>query len=219
VGQELVVAVKNHEFPAHMPQVKRSLALIYAVNPFGADHQSHEHDPSYELDKDWEYYQGRLSELDLLDPQPVGSLGAEKVRYALYTQYLYSCMDTVNVCQFVWGPAWQLYGPGQLVETVRAVTGWGVSLWELLKVGERRLNLLRAFNAREGVGAEADTVPPKLLVPLQGGASDGAAVTAEEVEQAKGIYYRMAGWDADGRPTRGKLEELALGWVADELNL
>jgi len=219
VGQDLVVAVKNHELPAHMPQVKRSLALIYAVNPFGADHQSHEHDPAYELEKDWEYYQDRLSEMDLLDPQPTHSLGAEKVRYALYNQYLYSCMDSVSVCQFVFGSAWQLYGPSQLVGAVRGVTGWNVSLWELMKVGERRLNLLRAFNAREGVGAEADTVPPKLLVPLQGGASDGVAVTAEEVEAAKALYYRMAGWDEDGRPTRARLEELALGWVADELGL
>ncbi len=219
VGQDLVVAVKNHEFPAHMPQVKRSLALIYAVNPFGADHQSHEHDPSYELEKDWEYYQDRLSELDLLDPQPVDSLGAEKVRYALYTHYLYSLMDSVCVCQFVFGPAWQLYGPSQLVEAVQAVTGWNMSLWELMKVGERRLNLLRAFNAREGAGAEADTVPPKLLVPLEGGKSDGVAITAEEVEAAKAAYYGMAGWDETGRPTRGKLEELALGWVADELEL
>ena len=139
------------------------------------------------------------------------------MRYALYTQYLYSLLDSVCVCQFVFGPAWQLYGPGQLVEAVRAVTGWNVSLWELMKVGERRLNLLRAFNAREGAGAEADTVPPKLLIPLQGGASDGVAVTAEEVEEAKAVYYRMAGWDENGRPLRGKLEELALGWVADQL--
>jgi len=29
----------------------------------------------------------------------------------------------------------------------------------------------------------------------------------------------MAGWDEDGRPTRARLEELALGWVADELGL
>jgi aldehyde:ferredoxin oxidoreductase len=219
VGQDLVVAVKNHELPAHMPQVKRSLALIYAVNPFGADHQSHEHDPSYELDKDWEYYQGRLSELDLLEPQPVRSLGVEKVRYALYTQYLYSLLDSLSVCQFVWGPAWQLYGPSQLVEAVRAVTGWNVSLWELMKVGQRRLNLLRAFNAREGVGAEADTVPAKLLIPLQGGKSEGLAVTAKEVEAAKAVYYGMAGWDENGHPTRGKLEELALAWVADALKL
>jgi aldehyde:ferredoxin oxidoreductase len=213
VGQDLVVAVKNHEFPAHMPQVKRSLALIYAVNPFGADHQSHEHDPSYGG------YPDRMAELDLLDPQPNDVLNAEKVRYALYQQYLYSCMDSVSVCQFVFGPAWQLYGPSHLVDAVRGVTGWNASLWELMKVGERRLNLMRAFNAREGVGSEADTMPPKLLVPLQGGASDGVAVTAEEVETAKALYYQMAGWDENGRPTRSKLEELALGWVADELAL
>ncbi len=213
MGQDLVVAVKNHEFPAHMPQVKRSLALIYAVNPFGADHQSHEHDPSY----DW--YPDRMAEMDLLDPQPDDVLNAEKVRYALYQQCLYSCMDSVSVCQFVFGAAWQLYGPSHLVDAVRGVTGWNVSLWELMKVGERRLNLMRAFNAREGVGSEVDTVPPKLLCPLQGGASDGVAVTAEEVETAKALYYQMAGWDEGGRPTRPKLEELALGWVADELGL
>ena len=211
VGQDLVVAVKKQELPAHMPRVKRSLALIYAVNPFGADHESHEHDPSYKC------YSKRMAELGLMDPQPMDVLNAEKVRYTLYTQCFYSCLDSVGVCNFVFGPAWQLYGPSQLVEVVRAVTGWNVSLWELMKVGERRLNLLRAFNAREGVGAEADTVPPKLLVPLQGGASDGVAVTAGEVERAKALYYRMANWDENGRPTRAKLEELALGWVADEL--
>jgi aldehyde:ferredoxin oxidoreductase len=211
VGKDLVVAVKNHELPAHMPQVKRSLALIYAVNPFGADHESSEHDPSYR------WYPDRMAELDLLDPQPSKVLNPEKVRFAYYTQLLYSAMDSISVCLFVFGPAWHLYGPSQLVEAVRAVTGWNVSLWELMKVGERRLNLLRAFNAREGVGAEADTVPPKLLTPLKGGKSDGVAVTAEEVEAAKALYYRMAGWDEDGRPTRAKLEELALGWVADEL--
>ena len=43
-----VVAVKGSELPAHMPQVKRSLGLAYAVNPFGADHQSSEHDSGYE---------------------------------------------------------------------------------------------------------------------------------------------------------------------------
>ena len=41
----------------------------------------------------------------------------------------------------------------------------------------------------------------------------------EEFESAKALYYHMAGWDDTGRPTRAKLEELALGWVADELAL
>ena len=214
VGKDLVVAVKKHEFPAHMPQHKRSLALIYSVNPFGADHQSHEHDPFYETG-----YADRMAQLSLMDPQPQDNLNAEKVRYALYTQYFYSVTDCVCVCQFVFGPSFQLYGPSQLVDAVHAVTGWDFSMWELMKVGERRLNLMRAFNAREGVGKEADTKPAKLLVALQGGPTDGVVVTDEELERAKALYYRMAGWDENGRPNRAKLEELGLGWLADKLGL
>jgi aldehyde:ferredoxin oxidoreductase len=209
-----VVTVKKQELPAHMPQVKRSLALIYSVNPFGADHQSHEHDPSYRA------YPDRMAQLDLMNPQPDRVLNTEKVRYSLYTEVIYSCLDTINLCQFVYGPAWHLYGPDQMVETVQAITGWKVSLWELMKVGERRLNLMRAFNAREGFGRDADRLPKKLYEPLEGGASDGVAVTEEEVETAKDTYYAMAGWDvATGSPTRPKLEELGLAWVADELGV
>jgi len=213
VGQHLVLAVKKQELPAHMPQVKRSFALIYAVNPFGADHMSSDHDTNYES------YHERLADLGLIDPQPAEVLNAEKVRYALYTQLVYSFMDTAPLCSFVWGPSWQLYNPNQVVELIRAATGWNTNLWELMKAGERRLNLLRAFNAREGAGREADTMPAKLTIPLQGGASDGAAVSPEEVEAAKSLYFRMTGWDENGCPTRAKLEELALGWLADELEL
>jgi aldehyde:ferredoxin oxidoreductase len=215
-AEELAVVVKNHDLPAHMPEVKSSLGLIYAVNPFGADHQSSEHDPSYE--EDYEGFQDRMAMLDLLDPQPELSLGPEKIRYALYTQLFYSLMDSINVCQFVYGPAWQLYDPNQLVEMARAITGWDVSLWELMKVGERRLNLMRAFNAREGFTREEDVLPPKLAKPREGGPSDGAFFDPAELEQAKDIYYAMCGWDEQGIPTRAKLEELSLGWVVDLLS-
>jgi aldehyde:ferredoxin oxidoreductase len=213
VGRDLVVAVKNQELPAHMPQVKRGMALLYAVNPGGADHTVLEHDTG------WLGYPKLMAGFGLLEPQPANVLNAQKVRYLLYMQQLLSFIDSACMCKFAFGPAWQLYNQDQMVETVRAVTGWNVSLWELMKIGERRVNMLRAFNAREGVGSERDTVPPKLLIPLQGGASDGAAVTAEEVEAAKALYYEMAGWDEEGCPTRAKLEELALGWLADELGL
>ena len=212
-SEELVVAVKGQEVPAHMPQVKRSLALIYAVNPFGADHQSSEHDPS------WKAHPARLAEIGLTDPpQPNKVLNESKVRFALQTQYAYSCLDSVNMCQFVFWPAWHLYGMAQLAETVQAVTGWPVTVEELMRVGERRLNMLRAYNAREGIGREADTLPKKMQKALIGGRSDGISVTAEEVEQAKDTYYAMAGWDVGtGNPTRAKLEELGLGWIADQL--
>jgi aldehyde:ferredoxin oxidoreductase len=216
-AEELAVVVKGHDLPAHMPEVKRSLALIYAVNPFGADHQSSEHDPSYE--GDYESYQDRMAMLDLLDPQAPQSLKPEKIRYALYTQWFYSLMDSINVCQFVWGPAWQLYDCNQLVTMARAVTGWDVSLWELMKVGERRLNMMRAFNVREGFTREHDVLPPKLAKPKVGGPSDGLFVDPAELERAKDTYYAMCGWDAQGVPTRGTLEELSLGWVADVLGV
>jgi aldehyde:ferredoxin oxidoreductase len=212
-AEALVVAVKGNPLPAHMPEVKRSLALIYAVNPYGADHQSHEHDPSYSD------YPERMAELSLLDPQPNRALNAEVVRYAIYTQQFYSLLNTVGVCQFVWGPAWQLYGPSQLVDMVRAVTGWNVSLWELMKAGERSLNMLRAFNAREGFTKTDDKLPAKLFKPLTGGPSDGVAVTDEEMAAALPTYYAMCGWDAQGHPTRAKLEELGIAWVADDLGM
>jgi aldehyde:ferredoxin oxidoreductase len=216
-AEALAVVVKGHDLPAHMPEVKRSLALIYAVNPFGADHQSSEHDPSYE--EDFESYQERMAMLDLLDPQAKFSLEPEKIRYAVYTQRFYSLMDSINLCQFVYGPAWQLYGPNQLVEMARAVTGWDLSLWELMKVGERRLNMMRAFNAREGFTREHDVLPPKLAQAKEAGPTDGVFVDPADLERAKDTYYAMCGWDEQGIPTRAKLEELSLGWVADEIDL
>ncbi len=211
--EDLVVAVKKQEFPAHMPQVKRSLGLIYAVNPFGADHQSSEHDPSYGD------YPERMAQIGLTDPQPDNVLNEEKVRYALVTEHVYSAMDSINVCQFVFGPAWHLYDIQQLAEAMQLVTGWDVSVDEIIKVGERRLNLLRAFNAREGFTREDDKLPKKMFKALKGGASDGVFLTEEELETAKDQYYRMSGWDvATGTPQRKKLEELGLEWLADMLD-
>jgi aldehyde:ferredoxin oxidoreductase len=210
-AEALVTAVKANPMPAHMPEVKRSLALIYAVNPYGADHQSHEHDPSYAD------YPERMAELGLTDPQPDDVLNVEKVRYSMVTQHLYSAMNTIGVCQFVWGPSWQLYGPEQLAEMVRAVTGWDITLQELVTAGERALNMMRAFNAREGFTRAEDKLPPKLFKPLEGGPSDGIAITEEELAFALSTYYDMCGWDSEGRPTRAKLEELGLEWVTDEV--
>ena len=211
--EKLVVAVKNAELPAHMPEVKRSLALIYAVNPFGADHQSHEHDPSYTEDAS-DLEKERLAQLGLVSPRDARSLDEEKVRYAWITQKMFSIADTLCVCQFDWGPAWELYGPDHFARVVRAVTGWDVTVDDLMLAAERRINMMRAFNAREGFTRKDDTLPPKVLQPKVGGASDGVAVTLEELERAKDIYYRMAGWDVEtGNPSRQKLQELGLGWV------
>ncbi len=209
-AEECLITVKNEEAPAHMPQAKRSLALIYAVNPFGADHQSSEHDPMYE-EGAGPLYLERLALMGLKDPPPYASLGEEKVRFASLTQIFYSMLDTLELCQFVWGPAWTLYGPQETVELVQAVTGWDVTLDELMKLGERRINMMRLFNAREGFTRKDDQLPKKFFKPLAGGGpTGGVALTHREVDAALDCYYSLMGWTREGVPTPAKLQELGI---------
>ncbi|HET7011916.1 MAG TPA: aldehyde ferredoxin oxidoreductase family protein [Anaerolineales bacterium] len=215
-GRELLITVKGAEAPAHMPHAKRSLGLIYAVNPFGADHQSSEHDPMIE-DGASELYMGRLALLGFDNTLPALSLGPDKVRFALKSQQFYSFLDSADLCQFVFGPAWTLYGPQETVDFVRAATGWDdFSLDELVAVGERRLNMLRLVNARLGMSRKDDRLPDKFFAPLQGeGPTSGVAISKEEIEAAKDAYYDLAGWDrASGNPSSDTLERLGLGWAA-----
>lgn len=214
-GHDLLITVKGAETPAHMPQAKRSLGVIYAVNPFGADHQSSEHDPMIEEGAS-DLYMERLKLLGFDRTLELDSLGPDKVRFALKTQQFYSFLDTASLCQFVWGPAWTLYGPQEAVDFVRAVTGWeDFDLDELIEVGERRLNMLRAFNAREGLDRKDDRLPAKFFRPLGGtGPTRGVALDPAVIEGALDEYYRLAGWDGrTGNPTPDTLARLGLEWA------
>jgi aldehyde:ferredoxin oxidoreductase len=212
-AEDYLITVKGAEAPAHMPQAKRSLGLIYAVNPFGADHQSSEHDPYYE-EGVADLNLNRLKMIGLGEPQPGYSLTPEKVRFAYLTEVFYSMLDSVELCQFVYGPAWTLYGPAETVEMIRAVTGWDLTVEELMAVGERRLNLFRAFNAREGLDRKADKLPKKFFKQLQGaGPTAGIALTHEEIESAIDEYYRLAGWTDNGIPTLQTMERLDIAWA------
>jgi aldehyde:ferredoxin oxidoreductase len=215
---DLTVTVKGQELPAHMPQHKRSLGLIYAVNAFGADHQSSEHDSMLKA-KPGSLYQRRLAELGEFGNLDLRDLSDAKVRFAYTTQCFYAALDTLGLCQFVWGPSWQLYGPAETVELVRYGTGWDATMQELLQMGERRIQLMRAFNAREQIGKSADVLPKKLFEPLGGkGPTAGVALTTEEFEHARDTYYELAGCDpATGYPTRSRLADLGLEWVAEKM--
>jgi aldehyde:ferredoxin oxidoreductase len=123
-------------------------------------------------------------------------------------------LDTLELCQFVWGPAWTLFGPQETVDLVKAVTGWDVSLAELMKLGERRLNMLRAFNAREGFTTKEDALPEKFFTPLAGtGPTAGVSVNAADLQAAQKQYYSALGWTVNGNPAPAKLKELGLEWV------
>ena len=77
-----LITCKGQEAPAHMPRVKRSLAIIYATNPFGADHQCHEHDAAVE--DDLEFYEERMAVLGFSEAQePPGSFTAPMIWFHL----------------------------------------------------------------------------------------------------------------------------------------
>jgi aldehyde:ferredoxin oxidoreductase len=216
-GQQNLITVKGAEAPAHMPQSKRSLGLIYAVNPFGADHQSSEHDPMVE-DGAADLYMGRLKELGFDKTIESRSLGPDKVRFAFKGQQFYSFLDSACLCQFVWGPAWTLYGPTETVEFVRAATGWqDFTLDELLAVGERRINMMRAMNARLGLDRKADALPEKFFTPLTGeGPTAGISLSHDEIQSALEEYYRQAEWEPQsGNPTTQGLARLGLSWILE----
>jgi aldehyde:ferredoxin oxidoreductase len=156
--------------------------------------------------------------IGLGEPQLAYSLTPEKVRFAYLTEVFYSMLDSAELCQFVYGPAWTLYGPAETVEMMRAVTGWDMSVDELMAVGERRLNLFRTFNAREGLGRKDDKLPKKFFKQLTGsGPTAGIAMTHEEVDSAIDHYYKLAGFNEDGAPTPEVLKNLDIEWAAEYL--
>ena len=210
------VAVKNYGLPAHMPSAKRAMGLFYTIHPTGADHNAMEHDDGYL--SGWEDARLRQESFGLRDNQDdLQSLNQEKVRFVLYNQHWLSAIDSVSACSFVWGFGWALYKPVQLVEAIRAVTGWNVTLWELMKVGERRINLMQVFNAREGVTYKDSWLPARCYQPKVGGETDGVAVAEGEIEAAVRQYFAMANWSQEGVPTQGKLMELGVSWAYDLL--
>ncbi|MFX0099216.1 MAG: aldehyde ferredoxin oxidoreductase family protein [Candidatus Hodarchaeota archaeon] len=206
--EKYFIHAKNQILPAHMPRIKPSQALIYAVNPFGPDHMSSEHDWIVETDNDVSRGIG------ITDFTGLDSLDVAKVRGTLYSQYHYSMMDALTICAFCWAPG-ALFGDFKdLLDLVAAVTGWKMTMFELMKAGERRINLMRVFNAREGGSPEDDKLPERMFEPFKGGTESGGAIDRKVFDQAKIDYYNIMGWNKNtGIPTKGKLHELGLSWV------
>jgi aldehyde:ferredoxin oxidoreductase len=201
------VCVKNHGLAVHMAQVKPSQALMYAVCPIGPDHQSSEHD--WLATSPGEDRKG----LAILAQSEAASTSTDKVQMTIYSQYYYSLLDAMCLCMFCWGPG-NLFTYMELEELVRCTTGWDCTFWELMKAGERRVNMMRQLNAIRGFTRDQDLLPVRLSDPLPDGPSKGRHVDPEAFSMMLDRYYRMMGWDREtGNPSRGKLEELGLEWT------
>ena len=96
--------------------------------------------------------------------------------------------------------------------------GWDVSMYEMERVGQRAMDMARAFNGREGFTAQDDNLPQRFLSPFESGPLAGSRINDQYLESMKQNHYRMMGWDVEtGIPTRERLEEMGIDWVAEEL--
>ena len=187
-ASEFAMHVKGQEFPMHEPRFKPGMGMGYAISPTGADHMQGMHD--------------------------AGStdVGPDKVRTFLYSQFWSSFRNCAGICVFL------SYMRNQFSEIIQGLTGWNVTDWDLMKVGERTLNMTRAFNVREGFTKADDIFPKRIHEAFTSGPLAGVGYGEDKLSEAVSMYYDMAGWDREtGVPGKGKLQELDIEWVADLL--
>ncbi|NLD73580.1 MAG: aldehyde ferredoxin oxidoreductase family protein [Chloroflexi bacterium] len=208
-AEQYAVQVKGQEVAMHDPRIKYGHGLGLAVSPTGADHMHSVHDSGYQDAGGI----GALMPLGYLDPLPYDDLSVDKARMVRYAMMWRVTYNLTGICYF------HFYTPQQVADLIGAVTGWNTSVQELWLAAERAYDMARAFNAREGIGPEEDTLPPRLFEPLPAGPKADKVYSREEFERALADFYRLMSWDPEtGAPTRAKLEDLGVGWVADELD-
>ncbi|MFC2072708.1 aldehyde ferredoxin oxidoreductase family protein [Chloroflexota bacterium] len=104
----------------------------------------------------------------------------------------------------------------ELAQFVSTATGVEMSSSDLMKIGERINNVEKAINIREGMGRKDDTLPKPFLVEEE--TSWGTTGISEAKFQTMlDDFYQFRGWDQEGIPTKQKLEELGLGYIAEQI--
>jgi aldehyde:ferredoxin oxidoreductase len=197
------VHVKGQEVPMHDPRRKRGLRIGYALSSTGADHR---HNLHY-ADTQSENGIAMLKAFGIVERPSFKDMGPQKVRLLLHWLNWQHMFDCLHMCEFIpWTPL-------EIVKITNAITGWGTSVLELAKLGERAINLTRIFNIREGFTVEDDTLPDRFYHPQSSGALSTTAVDKDNLVKSVKKYYGMMGWSSDGIPSREKLEELDIGWA------
>ena len=193
---EISVSVRGQELPAYDPRGAQGHALGYATSNRGGCH-----------------VRAYLIAPEVLGaPYTVDRFATEgKPELLKHFQDVTAVIDSMVVCLFSSFAIWL----DEYTELINTVTGWNFSSKEIEKIGERIWNAERAFNVLSfGDGVEYDTLPPRFLEdPMPEGPSKGQVVKLDKMLPE---YYKIRGWKA-GRPTREKLDELGLSWIADML--
>jgi aldehyde:ferredoxin oxidoreductase len=205
--------VKGLELVPFEPRSQTNLALGYAVAPIGPRYDICEHDWDFDTQVGWGHTLELSRTLGILERIPMDYMGADKVRAFKALLTLWSAADALDFCIFAIAPT-RLLSLRQMTDIVHAVTGWETSSYELMRLGERRLHLMRWYNLREGLTAAVDWLPDRFYEePISAGPRQGDVLDRTAFAEALETFYAMMGWDADGRPTRATLVDHGIEWV------
>ena len=207
-AEKYAMHIKGLELPAYDVRGAKAHGLNYATSYTGADHnRGYAFQEIFGIPVPWA--------VDRFAVEGKGKLTKwnQDVRAA-------TC-DCPTMCAFILDTALPGTATQNTATLMEAVTGLPFTPEEVEKVGERVNNLAKAFNVREGFTRADDTFPERLMTePLKAGASKGQLISKEDLNLMLDEYYTVRGWDLQkGTPTRAKLIELGLGYVADELGV
>jgi aldehyde:ferredoxin oxidoreductase len=193
---DFAMQVKGLDAGYHEPRTRPTMGLGYMVSPTGADHG--------------------LNVLDLtLSPQELNTIGMSahpapddigprKINILILGQSKAILGDSICLCGFV------PYTINEYAELMSTVTGWDISLSELLVAAERILTLTRLFNLREGFSSADDVLPARYFQPKTDGGVYHKPLDRDVMERAKDTYYLLMGWDKKGVPFPEKVQALCI---------
>ncbi len=186
---ELAMQIKGLEIPAYDPRGVQGHALGYATSNRGGCHLR-----AYMIAPE---VLGIPVMVDRFKPEGKASI-------VKLLQDVSAAVDTLVLCRFTQF-ALRI---DQYAGLLSAAVGRTYTEDDFKRVGERVWNLERLFNVKAGFSRKDDTLPPRFLQePLKEGNSRGRVV---ELDKMLPEYYKIRGWDEEGRPTAEKLKELGL---------
>jgi len=208
-GYEFTMQVKNLDLIMADPRGLKGFGLGYSVASRGGDHLRSE--PFIELSDDPEVG-SRLFGV----PESTLRL-SDKGKGILVSYFEDWCavIDSLEPCKNIMQNM-EILTFERSSTVIEAVTGIKLSPRQIRDVGERIVNLERAFGVREGISRKDDYLPKRFREEkLVLGASSGTVVDQDTMLNE---YYQQRGWDLEtGRPTKQTLTKLGLMSVSDEL--
>lgn len=198
-AEKFAVHAGGQELPMHDSKFDSGFAVAYLLEPTPGRHTtaSHLYAQLYGIKKKFPEIRRRMRAAGNKERKNLHLLAAS----TFYAQLLNGC----GMC--ILGA---LTGPLPVVEYLNAVTGWDLSADEYLKIGERILNLRKAFNVREGVITDYVEIHPRALgsPPLTQGPLKDVSIDMETLQKK---YFEIVEWEyPGGKPTQAKMKELKI---------